>query len=74
MSSFYFPNLSKCITDPKIKDFIQGINNELLTTDQESHVIKLLVEKAKFFFVNNFDVVEELLETLKAEEMLEAVM
>ena len=34
VAAFFFPNLSKCITDPKVKAFIQSINSELLEKGQ----------------------------------------
>jgi len=46
----------------------------LLEPHQEPHVIKLLVEKCQRFFENNIEVLEELLENLKDEQMFEAVL
>ena len=37
-------------------------------------MIKLLVEKASRFFENNINILEELLENLKDEQMYEAVL
>ena len=74
VTCFFFPKLNKCVTDPKIKEFVQKTNAELLEKDQEPHVIKLLVEKAQRFFENNIEVLEDLLENLKDEQMFEAVM
>ena len=74
VASFYFPNVSKCITDPEIKRFIQNTNAELLAEGQEPHVIKLLVLKGKMFLSKNFEVIRNLLEDLKAEQMFEAVI
>ena len=44
----------------------------MLESGQESHVIKLIVEKAQVFFEQNLDYVEELVESLKDEQMFEA--
>ena len=49
VACFFFPYLNKCVTEPKIRDYVQKTNAELLLEGQESHVIKLLVEKAHIF-------------------------
>ena len=33
VACFFFPKLSKCLTDPKIKHFIQKTNGEMLEKD-----------------------------------------
>ena len=74
VTSFFFPRISKCVVDQKVKDFIKQTNAELLEDKQEPHVISLLVEKAQRFFENNIQVLEVLLDNLKEEQMFEAVM
>ena len=46
VTSFFFPRISKCVVDEKVRDFIKQTNSELLEENQETHVISLLVEKA----------------------------
>ena len=67
VTSFFFPKISKCVTDTKVKDFIMQTNAELLEDNQEPHVISLLVEKAQRFFENNIEILEILLDNLKEE-------
>ena len=67
VTSFFFPKISKCVTDRKVKDFIMQTNAELLEDNQEPHVISLLVEKAQRFFENNIEILEILLDNLKEE-------
>ncbi len=67
MTSFFFPHLKSCVTNPKIRDYIQNTNAELLEKGQNTNVIKKLVEEAHVFFEKNLDVLEGLLQNLKDE-------
>ena len=73
VTSFFFPSMYKAITDPRIVNIIQNTNSELLEQGQESHVISLLVWKMETFLQQNPDLIEELLENLRDEQMIEAV-
>ena len=74
VASFFFPQMNKCITDPAIRNFIIDTNEQLFESGQEPYVIKLIVEKAQILFMNQLGIFETLLDNLKDEEMLEAVV
>jgi len=43
VATFYFPNMTKKLTDPRIKSWIESTNKELLEENQEIGQIKLIV-------------------------------
>ena len=73
VSTFYFPRLGKMITDDKIRQFIESTNRELLEEGQEASQIKNIANKADRFIMNNSWILENLIDTLKDEQMFEAV-
>ena len=73
VSTFYFPKLGKMITDDKIRQFIDTTNRELLEEDQEAAQIKNIANKADRFIMTNSWILENLIDTLKDEQMFEAV-
>ena len=67
VTTFYFPRLGKCITDDRLRDFIDHTNKELLEPNQEVKQIKMVAEKAHRFLLSNIWILEVLIEDLKAE-------
>ena len=74
VTTFYFPRLGKCITDDRLRDFIDSTNKELLEPNQEVKQIKMVAEKAHRFLFSNIWILETLIEDLKDEQMFEAVV
>ena len=74
VAAFYFPKQRKLLTDDKIREFVERTNSELCEDNQQPHVINLIVAKAIRFFENNLYIIENLLQTLKEENMFEAVL
>jgi hypothetical protein len=67
LTTFYFPRLSKMITDQRLRDFIDKTNRELLEEGQEAAQIKNIANKAHRFMMKNVWIMEELIMTLKDE-------
>ena len=74
VTTFYFPRLSKMITDPSLRQFIDNTNKELLEPGQEAAQIKNIALKAHRFVLGNIWILEDLIDTLKAEQMFDAVI
>ncbi len=74
VTTFYFPRLAKMITDPSLRQFIDNTNRELLEPGQEARQIKNIALKAHRFVMGNIWILEDLLDTLKAEQMFDAVI
>ena len=62
------------ITDPEVREFIEKTNFDLCEEDQESHVIDLIVTKTIRFFESHMYLLENLLRTLRDEQMFDAVL
>lgn len=73
VATFYFPRLSKMIKDSRVRQFIDNTNRELLEQGQEASQIKNIAAKAHRFILSNIWILEDLIETLKDEQMFEAV-
>ena len=73
VTTFYFPRLGKMITDERLRDFIESTNRELLEPGQEVSQIKNIAAKANRFLMNNIWILEDLIDTLKDEQMFDAV-
>jgi len=52
ISAFYFPKLSKMITNDKLRAFIDKTNQELLEEGQEVSQILNIATKARRFMMN----------------------
>lgn len=67
VTTFYFPRLSKMITEPRLREFIDHTNRELLEPSQEVSQIRKIAAKANLFLMNNIWILEDLIATLKDE-------
>ena len=74
ITAFFFPKLSKMITDEKIRTFIDKTNSELLQEGQEASQILNVATKARRFLMNQIWIMEDLILTLKEEKMTDAVI
>jgi hypothetical protein len=74
VASFYFPNRNDIITDERIRTFLEQTASELMQENQQPELIHLIVVKAVKFFEVNIDILEELVRTLKDEQMFDAVL
>ena len=73
VTTFYFPKLAKKITESKLREFIYNTNRELLEKGQEASQIKNIANKAHRFMMKNIWILENLIGTLKDEQMFDAV-
>ena len=61
------------LTDSRIFSWIEGSNRELLEPGQEVRQIKNTAAKASRFMMTNMWIFEDLIQTLKDEQMMDAV-
>lgn len=73
VTTFYFPKLGQKITDPKLREFVNNTNKELLEEGQEASQIKNIANKAHRFMMSNIWIMETLIDNLKDEQMFDAV-
>lgn len=74
MAAFYFPTMSRVVTDDRIFNFMAKTKAEMLRSDQTPSAINDLVMSTVLFFETNMDILEDLISNLKDEDMFEAVL
>ena len=74
MASFYFPKRGQIITDERINTFLEHTAAELMQENQQPELIHLIVVKAVKFLETNIDILQDLIQNLKDEQMFDAVL